>query len=97
VFHHVTTQRHHERGERLNSLLHSFQNAAKAAKLPTGVRPYDLRHTAITGWVKRYPGAIAQKAAGHASFKTTERYVHLSDEALDVLIEKPPKPNQKSG
>lgn len=43
----------------------------------------------MTRWVERYPGAIAQKAAGHASFKTTERYIHLSDEALDVLIDCP--------
>ena len=42
------------------------------------MRPYDPRHTAVTRWVERYPGAIAQKAAGHASFKTTERYIHLS-------------------
>lgn len=96
VFHHVTTRRHHTRGERLNSLLHSFQNAAERAKLPEDVRPYDLRHTAITGWVKRYPAVIAQKAAGQASFKTTERYVHLNDEVLDVLIERP-KPNERTG
>jgi hypothetical protein len=82
------------RGERLNSLLYSFQNAADRAKLPDGVRAYDLRHTAVTHWVERYPGAIAQKAAGHASFKTTKRYVNLSDAALDVLIEKP-QPNEK--
>ena len=49
----------------------------------------------MTRWVERYSGAIAKKAAGHASFKTTERYIHLSDEALEVLIEKP-KPNEKA-
>ena len=93
MFHHVST-----RGERLNSLLHSFQNAAVRAKLPKGVRPYDLRHTAITGWVKRYPAVIAQKAAGHAAFKTKERYVHLNDEVLDVLIETAKlKANDKTG
>jgi integrase len=76
-----------------------IRNAAKAAKLRIGVRPYDLRHTAITGWVKRYPGAIAQKAAGHASFKTTERYIHLADSDLDVLIQRPTnaKGNEKAG
>ena len=83
-------------GARLASLLHSFQSAATRAKLPNGVRPYDLRHTAVTRWVERYPSAFAQKPAGHASFKTTERYIHLSDEALDVVVERT-KPNEKAG
>ena len=66
-----------------------FCRGSQIAKLPKGLRPYDLRHTAVTRWVQRYSGAIAQKAAGHASFKTTERYIHLNDAALDVLIEAP--------
>ena len=39
VFHHVTTQRQHEKGARLASCLYAFQNAAKRAKLPTACVP----------------------------------------------------------
>jgi hypothetical protein len=46
-----------------------------------GCGSYELWHAAITGWVKHYAGAIAQKEAGHASFKTTERNIQLSDDS----------------
>lgn len=44
------------------------------------VRPFhDLRHTAITNDAASGASPIAVKAkAGHASFKTTERYIHLA-------------------
>jgi len=99
LFHHTNTQRHHKKGERLKSLLHSFQNAAREAGMPNGLRPYDLRHTRLTHWSKQVPAPVVQKAAGHASLKTTERYIHLADSDLDVLIQRPTstKANEKAG
>lgn len=44
VFFHLTTRRRAKALSRLGGLLHAFQNAAKRAQLPNGVRPYDLRH-----------------------------------------------------
>lgn len=87
VFHHVTTRRRARAGERLGGLLHAFQNAAKRAKLPADLRPYDLRHTRITRWVATgHNLALLQKAAGHASVRTTMGYVHLTDDDLGVLV-----------
>lgn len=76
-----------EGANRLGGLLHAFQNAAKRAKLPAGLRPYDLRHTRLTRWAATKPLALLQKAAGHASIRTTMGYVHLGDEDLSVLVE----------
>jgi integrase len=84
---------------RLGGLLHAFQNAAKRAKLPDGLRPYDLRHTRLTRWAATKPLPLVQKAAGHASIRTTMGYVHLGDDDLSVLVEQPParKQNEKTG
>jgi integrase len=40
-----------------------------------------------------------QKAAGHASVRTTMGYVHLADDDLSVLVEATPKkkPGEKAG
>lgn len=99
MFHHVTTQRHYKQGARLASCLQAFQNAAARAKLPTGVRPYDLRHTRLTRWATMHSLALVQKAAGHASIKTTMGYVHLQDEDLNALVVSSPstKPNERTG
>jgi integrase len=45
------------------------------------------------------PAPVVQKAAGHVSLKTTERYIHLADSDLDVLIQRPAnaKGNEKAG
>ena len=43
--------------------------------------------------------ALVQKAAGHASIKTTMGYVHLQDEDLNALVVSSPstKPNERTG
>jgi site-specific recombinase XerD len=40
-----------------------------------------------------------QKAAGHASIKTTMGYVHLQDEDLNALVVTPmsPRSNERTG
>jgi integrase len=73
------------------------QGEAERAKLPSGVRPYDLRHTRLTRWAASHPLPLVQKAAGHASIKTTMGYVHLQDEDLNALVVSAPKPNEKAG
>jgi len=63
---------------------------AERAGLPAGQWPYDLRHTRITRWVAAgHNLALVQKAAGHASMRTTMIYVHLVDDDLGVLVAKP--------
>jgi hypothetical protein len=32
---------------------------------------------------------VVEKVGGHASLKTTERYLHLADSDLDLLIQRP--------
>ncbi len=55
--------------------------------------PYDLRHTRITRWVAAgHNLALVQKAAGHASMRTTMIYVHLVDDDLSVLVQPTPRP-----
>lgn len=90
VFHHVTARRRARAGDRLGTLLHAFQNAACRAGLPAGLRPYDLRHTRLTRWAGAgHNLAKVQKAAGHASIRTTMIYVHLADEDLRSLVGEP--------
>lgn len=90
VFHHLRRSRRYKAGERIGNLLHSFQNAAERAKLPDDLRPYDLRHTRITKWVAAgHNLALVQKAAGHASIRTTMGYVHLVDDDLSALVARP--------
>lgn len=51
VFHHVTTKRHHQRGERIGTMRVALYAAAKRAKLPADFRPHDLRHRRVTTWL----------------------------------------------
>jgi integrase len=52
-------------------------------KRDRGFVPYCLRHTCATRLVQRgIPSTHVQKWMGHASFKTTEIYIHLRDEDL---------------
>lgn len=93
VFHHLSGARHHRAGERINDLRRAFAAAATRAGLPAGVWPYDLRHTRITRWVRAgHNLALVQKAAGHASIRTTLIYVHLNDDDLSVLVEASARP-----
>lgn len=51
----------------------------------------------LTRWAASHPLPLVQKAAGHASIKTTMGYVHLQDEDLNALVVSAPKPNEKAG
>jgi integrase len=57
------------------------------AGVPRGITLHCLRHRWITSLIARgVPVKIAGEAAGHKSFKTTERYCHL-DQRTDVVID----------
>ena len=90
MFHHVAADRRAEAGDRIANLRRAFQTVAAAAHLPAGLWPYDLRHTRITRWVAQgHNLALVQKAAGHASMRTTMMYVHLVDDDLSQLVAPP--------
>lgn len=57
-----------------------FEQVLARAEIRGHVRPFhDLRHTAITNDAAAGSSTIAIKVkAGHASFRTTERYIHLA-------------------
>jgi integrase len=68
---------------------HPFTPATKAAGLE-GVRPHDLRHTAVALAVAAgyHPKAV-QELAGHASIvMTLDRYGHLFDTLQDAGVER---------
>jgi integrase/recombinase XerD len=55
--------------------------AAKSAKLPAAISVHWLRHAAATHALKHgCPVHIVQATLGHASLKTTDRYVHTTPE-----------------
>ena len=66
---------------------------AKEAGLPRRITPHMIRHTAATmlleeGLDIRY----VQRLLGHQSIATTQRYTHVTDEALQkLLVEKHPR------
>jgi integrase len=65
-----------------------WARAWKKAKLPK-VRFHDLRHTALTRLSTRGVDIrTVQVIAGHASLKTTQRYLHSSDKAQQAAVEK---------
>jgi integrase len=60
----------------------AFHNACIDADL-TDVHFHDLRHTAITRWLKKGMSiADAMKASGHSQMKTFMRYVNQSEESI---------------
>lgn len=73
------------RGTRLcpdNFRARVWKPACVAAKLPA-LRIHDLRHTYITWLVETNQSPlIIQSVAGHASLKTTERYLDIRDPSL---------------
>lgn len=72
-----------------NFTARTFKMWLRWAGLPESIRPHDLRHTAITGWVAA--GAdpkTAQALAGHADPQITMRiYAHAQAEKLRPAIE----------
>src|SRR5207253_9790195 len=63
--------------------------ATKAAGL-VGLRPHDMRHTAVAIWINAGANMLeVSKRAGHTSVSfTLDRYGHLFPEAHDALTER---------
>jgi integrase len=61
----------------VHKVLHAIQDAAGVPRF----RPYDLRHTAATGALVGGADLRAvQDLLGHGDLKTTQGYLHASDE-----------------
>jgi integrase len=64
----------------------SFYRAFKAACLKLGLASklnvHSLRHTFGTRMAKVAKPALVQTLMGHGSYKTTQKYVHLTDDDL---------------
>jgi integrase len=68
------------------SIRRYFVHAKKLAEITKHFRFHDLRHAFLTRLASKALGAfMIQKAAGHKSVRTSQRYVHdLSPEALET-------------
>lgn len=90
VFHHVVPRRRAKAGDRIGSLRHSFESAARRANLPAGFTMHDLRHLRCTRWLaQRIPIYSVSQAMGHSSVKVTEYYTHFVKQHLDHFQEAP--------
>ncbi len=77
-------------GKSLPSYL-TFYRALKVACSHLGLSPklsvHSLRHTTGTRLAAKVAGPVVQKFLGHASYETTQRYVHLADDELQRASE----------
>jgi integrase/recombinase XerD len=91
LFHFTMTGRRAKAGERMQSLRKPFERAAKAAAMPAGFRPHDLRHRRVTTWLAGGANPVhVKEAVGHADLATTMGYTHLLPEHLRALVEPTP-------
>lgn len=60
----------------------SFKRACEALGLSEGLCVHSLRHTFGTRAAKATKPAMVQALMGHGSYKTTQRYIHLTDDDL---------------
>lgn len=76
------------------------KRAARRAGLdPRLVWPHLVRHSSLTLHAAQSPLHVVKSLAGHASVKTTERYLHTTRSALREAVERvenPPEKNQQS-
>lgn len=69
------------------SITHSWQRARRVAKLPD-LRIHDLRHSAASFMVNSGVDLFAVgKVLGHASYQSSQRYAHLSNDTLLAAVE----------
>ena len=70
-----------------SSIRKQHAKAIKDSKVPKFVI-YSIRHTAITRWSKKVDAYTLQNLAGHRSFVTTGKYVHIDDTRLRVYYDR---------
>lgn len=59
-----------------------FKRTCRALGFSSTLTIHSMRHTTGTRLAAAVAGPVVQKFLGHASYKTTERYVHISDDEL---------------
>ena len=71
------------------SLAHQHQRVRDKLKLPDGFVLHSLRHTALTRLGEAGADVFTiMKIAGHNSITMSQRYVHPSDDAMELAFEK---------
>jgi len=68
-----------------NHVYNVFVRIAREA----GVKPtrvHDLRHSFGSIWAQRVPLTVLKEMMGHASIKTTERYIHVTGEVFRMSM-----------
>ena len=64
-----------------------WRRAQKAADIKPPVRVHDLRHTAISWWLRDgMPLPTVRDRAGHSTITVTSRYIHSIDDAEDEAL-----------
>jgi len=74
------------KGKPIRSVLRSFKQACKKAEIPYGLKDgivfHDLRHTCASHLIMRGANLKeVQEHLGHENIATTDRYLHLTEEA----------------
>lgn len=62
------------------SFYRAFKSACAALGLSDKLNVHSLRHTTATRLASKVKGAQVQDFMGHGSYKTTQKYIHLTDE-----------------
>jgi integrase len=76
----------HRNGQRIKSIKEGFMSACERAGIEN-FRFHDLRHTAITRWVKKgVPESAIMCVSGHATRKVFDRYVNLTAEDVRTML-----------
>ena len=58
----------------------SFKGACEKLGLDSKLNVHSLRHTTATRLAVKVKGPQVQDFMGHGSYKTTQKYIHLTDE-----------------
>lgn len=84
VFHRVARG---EAGRPVRDVRKAFASALKAAELPTTLRPYDLRRSAVRNLIRAgVDQAVAMKISGHITDATFRRYNIVSEEDVRAAV-----------
>jgi integrase len=97
VFHNTHNRLKARAGERVTSMRHGFDAAARRAGLPEGFRRHDLRHRRTTTLLADgHSPVLVKEMLGHSDLRTTMGYTHLAREHLRALLETPGRQTEAS-
>jgi len=84
IFHRVSRGR---RGRPVQDLRFMWRAALKRAGLPPGLRPYDLRRSALRNMIRAGTDiAVAMKISGHTTRSTFDRYNIVDEEDVRAAV-----------